>query len=419
VVNWVKTAMKEPYSSQPFNWTRYGRCVGSDPVLRLSTFDILSERGRLGRDPANSVTRLGPHRPRSIILGIPRPQAVAGDHVDSLGLNPALTSTITFNRTPRHRRLSQPAKISQADLDRFYESIVQEVQDRGGICAITSGMACVKYGVAQSTKDCDVLCDEVGVDLMRAVIAKATLRGATAAYRGHITPPLDHRWLAGGWTSHFIWESLPVVPQLDVFSVAPRASSNWTDAVDGLFVEMQIVAEMKRTDRAKDWPFCDSLGVKLIDSGELTGWLHIFEAATLEELASGVPLPDDLLERRPALRLIGIDHFDLRKALMVEQTFWQELDRVRIRIHQDFIRKYMHAVKHDPRVKNSPLDVQHQLRIEHALEWLPQCPILDFGIATLIDEAKMATQRLHSKEWMKFLPDATKHFCGLKRISLS
>jgi len=104
---------------------------------------------------------------------------------------------------------------------------------------------------------------------------------------------------------------------------------------------------------------------------------------------------------------------------MVEQTFWQALDRVRIRIHQDFIRKYMHAVKHDPRVKNSPLDVQHRLRIEHALEWLPQCPILDFGIATLIDEAKMATERLHSPEWIDFLPDATKHFCGLKRISLS
>ena len=315
--------------------------------------------------------------------------------------------------------MNQPPRISQADLDRFYESIVQEVQDRGGICAITSGMACVKYGVAQSTKDCDVLCNEAGVELMRAVIEVATLRGASASYRGHITPPLDYRWLAGGWTSHFIWESLPVVPQLDVFSVAPRASSDWTTAVHGLFIDMQIVAEMKRTDRAKDWPFCDSLGVKLIDSGELTGWLHIFEATTLEELAVGVPLPEELLDRRPSLRFIGKDHFDLRKALMVEQTFWQELDRVRIRIHQDHIRRYMHAVKNDPRVKNSPSEIQHRLRIEHALEWLPQCPILDFGIVNLIDEAKMATTRLHSKEWTKILPDATKHFCGLKRVSLS
>jgi hypothetical protein len=44
--------------------------------------------------------------------------------------------------------------VSQADLDKFYESIVLELRRRG-ICAITSGMACVHYGVAQSTKDCD------------------------------------------------------------------------------------------------------------------------------------------------------------------------------------------------------------------------------------------------------------------------
>ena len=236
-----------------------------------------------------------------------------------------------------------------------------------------------------------MLCNEAGIELMKEVISKATLNGASVAYRGHITPPLDHRWLCGGWTSHFVWEGLQVVPQLDVFTVAPRASSDWTTAVRGLFIDMQIVAEMKRTDRAKDWPFCDSLGVKLIDSGELNGWLHIFEASTLEKLSSSVPLPDELMQSRPVLRLIGKDHFQLRKALMVEQTFWQELDRIRIRIHQEFIRKYMHAVKHDSRVKNTPLESQHQLRVEHALEWLPQSPILDYGIDNLIEEAKMAT----------------------------
>ena len=157
---------------------------------------------------------------------------------------------------------------------------------------------------------------------MRATIARATLRGATATYRGHITPPLDYRWLVGGWTAHFIWENLSAIPQLDVFSVAPRASSDWTTAVRGLFIDMQIVAEMKRTDRAKDWPFCDALGVKMIESGDLSGWL-------------------------------------------------------------------------------------------------PQCPILDYGIESLIDEAKMVTSQLHSLESLQFLPEATKHFCGLKRIPLN
>ena len=48
--------------------------------------------------------------------------------------------------------------ISQAELDRFFERLVTTVQTQGGVCAITSGMACVQYGVASATKDCDLLC---------------------------------------------------------------------------------------------------------------------------------------------------------------------------------------------------------------------------------------------------------------------
>ena len=48
--------------------------------------------------------------------------------------------------------------IPQAELDRFFERLVTMVQTQGGVLAITSGMACVHYGVAQATKDCDLLC---------------------------------------------------------------------------------------------------------------------------------------------------------------------------------------------------------------------------------------------------------------------
>ena len=42
--------------------------------------------------------------------------------------------------------------VSQADLDRFYETLVESVRSAGGACAITSGMACVLYGIAFSTQ---------------------------------------------------------------------------------------------------------------------------------------------------------------------------------------------------------------------------------------------------------------------------
>ena len=48
--------------------------------------------------------------------------------------------------------------LSYAELELFYESLVTRARRQRIACAITSGMACVAFGVAQATKDCDLLC---------------------------------------------------------------------------------------------------------------------------------------------------------------------------------------------------------------------------------------------------------------------
>lgn len=166
--------------------------------------------------------------------------------------------------------------ISQAELDRFFERLVTTVQTQGGVCAITSGMACVQYGVASATKDCDLLCSADSAGQLLNVLRVTSLNGVGCAYRGHLTPPLDPRWLRGGWTSHFHWDLGDAAAYLDVFGVAPRASSFWITEAAGTLTGMHIVAEMKRTDRPKDWPFATALGVKLLEDGDSRGWLHIF-----------------------------------------------------------------------------------------------------------------------------------------------
>ena len=47
--------------------------------------------------------------------------------------------------------------LSYAELEQFYESLVARARRRGIACAITSGMACVAFGVAQATRHCDLL----------------------------------------------------------------------------------------------------------------------------------------------------------------------------------------------------------------------------------------------------------------------
>mgnify|MGYP004372653889 CR=1 FL=1 len=49
--------------------------------------------------------------------------------------------------------------MTYAELESFYHDLVRRARERDITCAITSGMACVHYGVAQTTKDCDLLCD--------------------------------------------------------------------------------------------------------------------------------------------------------------------------------------------------------------------------------------------------------------------
>jgi hypothetical protein len=47
--------------------------------------------------------------------------------------------------------------LSYAELEQFYQGLVIRARRQGIACAITSGMACVAYGMTQATQDCDLL----------------------------------------------------------------------------------------------------------------------------------------------------------------------------------------------------------------------------------------------------------------------
>lgn len=303
---------------------------------------------------------------------------------------------------------------SQADLDRFYENLIASIRASGGVCAITSGMACVLYHVAQSTKDCDVLCSEAAVGPFLSQLAQTTLDGATCSYRGHITPPLDARWLKGGWTSHFEWKAADITAYLDVFGVAPRASSPWVTELNGRLAGMHTVAEMKRTDRLKDWPFATALGVKMIEAGDLRGWLHLFDATTLRQTKDTAPCPEEIRRARPLLTLLDEDSPRLQAAVFAEMVYWQQLDHIRMRVYEAAVRQYFMAVKKDAAADVPDFLTQHRTRVGHAEALLPQSPLRDYGIDRLIAEARVATLPVVASGALDWLPDIATHFVGLE-----
>lgn len=305
--------------------------------------------------------------------------------------------------------------MTVAELDQFYEGIVGSARGRGVTCAITSGMACVHYGVATSTKDCDMLCSPEAADRLLEIIAAATAADTRPTYRGHLTAPLDHRWMRGGWTSHFEWPTAPTPAHLDVFGVAPRGSSPWSAGLRGLFVHPHTVGEMKRTDRQKDWPFATSLGLRMLAEGDLRGWLHIFDHEALLGAFAQAPCPPEIVAQRPSLGLLvaGDDRLDI--AVRGEIEFWHQLDKLRITIHRRASRRYVVAAGRDPEAAAPDLLTQHSVRVKLAEELLPPAPLLDHGLDKLVDEARGNARRFAPPGSLEWLPDARKNFNGLSR----
>lgn len=305
------------------------------------------------------------------------------------------------------------AAISQAELERFFEELVARARALGASSAITSGMACVRSGVAAATRDCDMLCSPEHAGVLLGLLAATPFRAAACAYRGHLTAPLDVRWLRGGWTSHFWWAAAGPDVCLDVFGAAPRASVPWERDVQDGYAGLHTVAEMKRTNRERDWPVATGLGLKLLRAGDLRGWLHIFDHELLLDLATRIPVPAEMVAQRPILLLVEARDARLEVALKAEVEFWHRLDRLRLRIYRDAARSYALAVQDDPRASNPDLRVQHQARVALAVRLLAASPLPDHGIERLIAEAREETARMVPEGALGWLPDVRANFVGL------
>lgn len=305
--------------------------------------------------------------------------------------------------------------IPYQELGSFFTQLVATAQQRGIACAITGDMACVHYGVAATTKDCDVLCAVEQAEAFRDLIAETALRGLLPNYRGNLSPPLDARWLRGGWTSHFTWKTKPEETCLDVFGIAPRGSSPWEQQLAGIYARPNVVAEMKRTNRDKDWPFATALGGEMLGEGDVNGWLHLYDAEVLQTRMATSKPPAELVPLRPVLGLAPFtDTRTVKRLLLAERQFWSELDELRVHLYQHHLRPYVSAVR---RANAGRRDLSvaegHTIRVACALTHLPFQPLREFGLSRMVAEAKANVGMTMGTDVIKWLPAAERHFHGL------
>jgi hypothetical protein len=146
-------------------------------------------------------------------------------------------------------------------LENIYFTLTEAFNRNGRHVALASGQAVVFYRIAIMSKDGDWIVREVP-DACEQVLSELERRGAH--YR--LGAPLDVRWLAGGWSSHFEFfdseqrrvrcDFVSRPPRVPLSSLAPLFDVRQPPLVA---VDPESLILMKQTQRAKDYPVIGEL----------------------------------------------------------------------------------------------------------------------------------------------------------------
>ncbi|HAK97133.1 MAG TPA: hypothetical protein DCM87_19625 [Planctomycetes bacterium] len=212
--------------------------------------------------------------------------------------------------------------------------------NRGRTRAILAGgQAVVLHRLAIMSKDGDWILRE---EFEAAQHVLAVLEECGARYR--FGAPLDVRWLAGGWSAHFEFQSAGLRVRTDFVTRPPRLDGEalrrvWRDA-DGQeapFLGAMDLAEAKKTNREKDYAVIGELARKMT-----TAESRLLYSRSARDLIALAELHPDAMrraaERRPALAAVAQGRETLEAALDVER-------RRLIRANEERLAKYMDAAE--------------------------------------------------------------------------
>jgi len=225
----------------------------------------------------------------------------------------------------------------------FYRIFRDLLKEQGVRALLTSGMACVEYGIQETTKDTDWIIHPDEFEKLVALLCHQE-KGLTGAnwrisYRGIFGAPLDRQYHLGGWTSHLaIWShALSPEEHLDFFGKPPRVDSGLWLRETGSIASRSTVAAMKKTDREKDWPFVNSLAAQDWFSGSHEGLLHLRDIPVLRKAWPSLTgdQRQDLVKKRPLLgRIEESNDIVLERLLIIEKNLWERVNRLRYQIYQ-------------------------------------------------------------------------------------
>ena len=238
---------------------------------------------------------------------------------------------------------------------------------------LAGGQAVVLHRLAMMSKDGDWILREEPQTIAHIL---PILEKYGARYR--YGAPLDVRWLRSGWSSHleFQWQGLRV--RTDFITRPPRIHQDslqriWqeTKAQDIPFAGAVDLAEMKKTNREKDYVVIGELARRMTDPDDQIRYSR--SARDLIRLADQhQDRIERLQEKRPALGAIEKGRDALEAALDAER-------RQLIRANEERLAKYMEASQSwaavwpnlSRQMKGLTLPEAHELMVSQAETLLP------------------------------------------------
>ncbi len=204
---------------------------------------------------------------------------------------------------------------------------------------LAGGQAAVLHRLAIMSKDGDWILREEPQTMEHVL---SILAGYAARYR--FGAPLDVRWLAGGWSTHFefAWQELRV--RTDFITRPPRLDREslrrvWQNAEGQKvpFLGAVHLAAMKKTNREKDYVVIGELARRMSDVDD-----QILYSRSARDLIALTEQHRDrvgrLAARRPALAAVERGREALEAALDAER-------RQLVRANEERLAKYMEASK--------------------------------------------------------------------------
>ena len=216
----------------------------------------------------------------------------------------------------------------------IYLELTEKFNDRRTRAIICSGQAVVLHRLAIMSKDGDWILRE-DAEVMTHILN--ILAEYDARYR--FGAPLDLRWMAGGWSSHFEFRRGGLRVRADFFTRPPRISQTELESIwqeqeghNPPYIDLVNLAEMKKTNRERDYAVIGELARRMV--GVQDQFLYSRSARDLIILAERKPgIAERLAEKRPVLRSIPKGLERLEEALDNERRNLIHANEARLAIY--------------------------------------------------------------------------------------